>query len=46
MAAGMATLYVQRLLYCRRRVRHLRDRSRAAAGLEIARSPRSKRTSV
>ncbi len=46
MAAGMATLYVQRLLYRRRRVRHLRDPSRAAAGLDIGRSRRSKRTSV
>ena len=46
MAAGIATLYVQRLLYRRRRVRHLRDPSRAAAGLEIGRSRRSKRTSV
>ena len=46
MAAGTATLYVQRLLYRRRRVRHLRDPSRAAAGLEIGRSRRSKRTSV
>ena len=45
MAAGIATLYVQRLLYRRRRVRHLRDPSRAAAGLEIGRSRRSKRTS-
>ena len=46
MAAGTATLYVQRLLYRRRRVRHLRDPSRAAAGLEIGRSRRSKRTSM
>jgi uncharacterized hydrophobic protein (TIGR00271 family) len=42
MAAGTATLYAQRLLYRRRRVRHLRDRSRAAAGF----SRRSKHTSV
>ena len=46
MAAGAATLYVQRLLYRRRRVRHLRDPSRAAAGLEVGRSRRSKRASV
>jgi hypothetical protein len=46
MAAGVATLYVQRLLYRRRRVRHLRDPSRAAAGLELGRSRRTKRASV
>jgi uncharacterized hydrophobic protein (TIGR00271 family) len=41
--AGTTTLYVQRLLYRRRRVRHLSDPSRAAAGLEIGRSRHSKR---
>jgi uncharacterized hydrophobic protein (TIGR00271 family) len=45
-AAGALTLYVQRLLYRRRRVRHLRDPSRAAAGLEIGRSRHSKRARV
>jgi uncharacterized hydrophobic protein (TIGR00271 family) len=40
---GTATLYVQRLLYRRRRVRHLSDPSRAAGGLEIGRSRHSKR---
>ena len=45
MAAGTATLYVQRLC-SRRRVRHLGDPSRVAAGLEIGRSRRSKRTNV
>ena len=41
--SGTATLYVQRLLYRRRRVRHLSDPSRAVAGLEIGRSRYSKR---
>jgi uncharacterized hydrophobic protein (TIGR00271 family) len=41
--AGTVTLYVQRLLYQRRRVRHLSDPSRAAAGLETGRSRHSKR---
>jgi uncharacterized hydrophobic protein (TIGR00271 family) len=41
--AGTATLYIQRLLYRRRRVRHLSDPSRAAAGLEVGRSRYSKR---
>jgi uncharacterized hydrophobic protein (TIGR00271 family) len=45
-AAGTLTLYVQRMLYRRRRVRHLRDPSRAAAGLEIGRSRRSKQVGV
>jgi uncharacterized hydrophobic protein (TIGR00271 family) len=40
--SGTATLFIQRLLYRRRRVRHLSDPSRAAAGLEIGRSRYSK----
>ncbi len=36
--AGTATLYVQRLSYRRRRVRHLSDRAREAAGLPLGRS--------
>jgi uncharacterized hydrophobic protein (TIGR00271 family) len=44
--AGTATLSVQRLLYRRRRMRHLRDPSRAAAGLGVGRSRRSKRVGV
>jgi uncharacterized membrane protein len=43
--AGTATLYIQRLLY-RRRVRHLRDPSRAATGPKLGRSRRSKRVGV
>ena len=39
--AGTATLYVQRLGYRRRRVRHLSDHSREAAGLPIGRSRNS-----
>lgn len=40
-AAGLATLYVQRLDYVRRRRRHLRDRSRARAGLPVGTSRRA-----
>lgn len=36
--AGATTLYVQRLLYVRRRARHLSDPSRADAGLPVGRS--------
>ncbi len=36
--AGTATLYVERLAYRRRRIRHLSDRSREAAGLPLGRS--------
>jgi uncharacterized hydrophobic protein (TIGR00271 family) len=38
--AGSLTLYVQRRLYMRRRVRHLSDPSRASAGLPIGHSSR------
>lgn len=41
LAAGTATLYVQRLIYRRRRIAHLSDEARAAAGLPIGRSRRS-----
>ena len=34
--AGVATLYVERLLFKRRRQRHLADGTRAAAGLPAA----------
>lgn len=39
---GLATLYVQRLLYVRRRRRHLSDRSRESAGLPLGSSRRAK----
>ena len=39
--AGTGTLYLQRLLYRRRRIKHLSDESRAAAGLPVGRSRRS-----
>ena len=39
--AGVGTLYVQRLLYRRRRVRHLSDPAREKAGLPVGRSTRS-----
>jgi uncharacterized hydrophobic protein (TIGR00271 family) len=38
LAAGTLTLYIQRLIYRRRRIRHLSDSSRAAAGLPIGHS--------
>jgi uncharacterized hydrophobic protein (TIGR00271 family) len=41
--AGIGTLYVQRLLYVRRRRRHLYDESREAAGLPVGRSRRAAR---
>jgi uncharacterized hydrophobic protein (TIGR00271 family) len=41
--AGVSTLFVQRLLYRRRRVRHLKDPVRGAAGLPVGRSARSDR---
>lgn len=41
--AGVGTLYVQRLLYRRRRVRHLSDPAREKAGLPMGRSARSDR---
>jgi uncharacterized hydrophobic protein (TIGR00271 family) len=39
--AGIGTLYVQRLLYVRRRRRHLYDEARGAAGLPMGRSRRA-----
>ena len=41
--AGVSTLFLQRLLYRRRRIRHLRDPVREAAGLPVGRSARSDR---
>ncbi len=41
--AGVATLYVQRLLYRRRRIKHLSDPAREKAGLPVGRSARSDR---
>ena len=41
--AGVSTLFLQRLLYRRRRIRHLSDPSREKAGLPIGRSARSDR---
>ena len=42
--AGIATLYIQRRLYQRRRRAHLTDASREAGGLPIGRSRRQKTT--
>jgi uncharacterized hydrophobic protein (TIGR00271 family) len=42
--AGIGTLYVQRLLYVRRRRRHLYAESREAAGLPMGRSRRAARS--
>jgi uncharacterized hydrophobic protein (TIGR00271 family) len=42
--AGIGTLYVQRLLYIRRRRAHLYDESREAAGLPVGRSRRPSRS--
>ena len=39
--AGVSTLYVQRLLYRRRRIRHLSHPAREKAGLPLGRSSRS-----
>jgi uncharacterized hydrophobic protein (TIGR00271 family) len=39
--AGSAVLYVQRLLYLRRKARHLRDPARGAAGLPPTRTSRA-----
>jgi hypothetical protein len=39
--AGIGTLYIQRLLYVRRRRRHLYDEAREAAGLPMGRSRRA-----
>jgi uncharacterized hydrophobic protein (TIGR00271 family) len=43
--AGVLTLWVQRLLYRRRRIRHLSDPTRKKAGLPVGRSRRSDRGS-
>lgn len=40
--AGTTTLLIQRLLYRRRRLEHLRDPLRRAAGLPVGRSRRSR----
>jgi hypothetical protein len=40
MIAGIITLWVQRLLYVRRRRAHLHDEAREAAGLPLGRSRR------
>jgi uncharacterized hydrophobic protein (TIGR00271 family) len=42
LAAGVLTLWVQRLLYRRRRRRHLREPARALAGLPVGRSRRDR----
>jgi uncharacterized hydrophobic protein (TIGR00271 family) len=39
--AGIATLFIQRRLYVRRRVRHLGDETRELAGLPVGRSRRA-----
>jgi len=41
LAAGVLTLWLQRLLYRRRRIRHLHDEAREAAGLPVGRSRRA-----
>jgi hypothetical protein len=41
--AGVGTLFFQRILYRRRRIRHLSDPSREKAGLPLGRSVRSDR---
>jgi len=38
-AAGVSTLYIQRLVYLARRRRHLSDPARRSAGLNVGRSP-------
>jgi uncharacterized hydrophobic protein (TIGR00271 family) len=42
--AGVGTLFLQRRLYVRRRVRHLHDEAREIAGLPIGESRRGKRS--
>jgi len=39
--AGVSTLFMQRLLYRRRRIKHLSDPARQKAGLPLGRSARS-----
>lgn len=41
-AAGIATLYIQRRLYVRKRIRHLTDEARELAGLPMGRSRRAR----
>jgi uncharacterized hydrophobic protein (TIGR00271 family) len=41
LAAGVITLWIQRLLYRRRRIKHLHDDAREAAGLPVGRSRRA-----
>ena len=41
-AGGLGTLYLQRLLYVRRRLRRLREKARAEAGLPIGSSRRAR----
>ena len=41
LTAGVVTLWIQRLLYRRRRVKHLNDEARRAAGLPLGRSRRA-----
>ncbi len=43
LAAGILTLFIQRKLYQRRRVDHLRDRAREAGGLPVGESRRGRR---
>ena len=42
LTAGVVTLTIQRLIYRRRRIRHLEDEARGAAGLPVGRSRRAK----
>ncbi len=44
--AGIGTLFLQRRLYVRRRVRHLHDEAREIAGLPIGESRRGKRSAT
>jgi uncharacterized hydrophobic protein (TIGR00271 family) len=44
--AGILTLWIQRLLYRSRRIKHLRDRGRAEAGLPVGASARSRETTT
>ena len=44
MVAGVVTLYLQRRFYVTRRVKHLSDPARGAAGLPLGQSRHSKKT--
>ena len=44
--AGIITLFIQRKLYQRRRVKHLHDAAREAAGLPVGRSRRDRRAAA